>query len=96
MDAHPEEVSAPWAAMAGADDDVTVGLHQTMGEVAAAAAQVAQAGTANQVEQARQVLAGARRALYRILADGDDTADPAAPPAGGAPDTGPDRADDTE
>ena len=80
---HVEEhdLGAPWDAVR---DDVGEEIHDLralIAQVAAAAWQVAQAGTEAQLAQARQVLADTRRALYRILAedeDGDDTTPPAA------------------
>ncbi|HMD51223.1 MAG TPA: hypothetical protein VKG62_00810, partial [Solirubrobacteraceae bacterium] len=46
-------------------------LGRLMREVAHAFVQVMQTGSEAQVTKARDVLAGARRDLYRILADGD-------------------------
>ena len=37
--------------------------------------QVAQAGSESQIAKAAQLLSDARRGIYRILADGDDTPD---------------------
>jgi hypothetical protein len=41
-------------------------------QVGAAALQVVSAGSATQVSEARRILAEARRALYRVLAEDDD------------------------
>ena len=55
-------------------DTGTAPAHQALrdgvGRIAAAARQVAGTGTAEQKDQAAQVLAAARSALYRLLADG--------------------------
>src|SRR5271165_3915627 len=62
---------APWEQMS---DDISSGVHELgrlMREVAHAFVQVMQTGSEAQVTKARDVLAGARRDLYRILADGD-------------------------
>jgi DNA-binding PadR family transcriptional regulator len=69
---HRKELTEPWAAVAESVSDVQVDLRLLLGQVAMAMKQVVQVGTPHQHDQARRVLAGARRALYRILADGDD------------------------
>ncbi len=66
---HAEDVAAPWEtarAAAGEDLPELLGLAHQVG---VAAAQVAHAGTAANVDEARKVLQDARRALYRILAE---------------------------
>ncbi len=66
--AHAEELDAPWSAIQGAASaahDMRALVHQ----VHLAAFQVISAGTDEQVNEARKVLAQARRALYRILAE---------------------------
>jgi len=68
---------APWDEMS---EDVSSGVHELgrlMREVAGAFVQVMQTGSEGQVAKAREVLAGARRDLYRILADGEEHAAPA-------------------
>jgi hypothetical protein len=55
-------------------DEVSPGVHELgklMREVAFAFSQVMRTGSEDQVARAREVLASARRDLYRILADGD-------------------------
>jgi hypothetical protein len=57
-------------------DEVSAGVHELaklMREVAFAFSQVMRTGSEPQVAKAREVLAAARRDLYRILADGDAT-----------------------
>ncbi len=66
-----EDAPAPWAQMS---DEVSPGVHELgklMREVAFAFTQVMRTGSEDQVAKARDVLASARRDLYRILADGD-------------------------
>ncbi len=62
---------APWEEMSG---DVSSEYHELAGlmrEAASAFVQVMRSGSPEQLAKAREVLAGARRDLYRILADGD-------------------------
>ncbi|HTA33976.1 MAG TPA: PadR family transcriptional regulator [Solirubrobacteraceae bacterium] len=79
------ERPAPWEQTDGA-----TGAHELrklVREVAGAFAQVMRTGSEAQIAKAGTVLAGTRRELYRILADGDD---PVAGREPGAPgDTGP-------
>jgi DNA-binding PadR family transcriptional regulator len=72
VEAHPDEVRAPWDAFAGAVGDTTREMRDLIGQVAMAAYQVLSAGTESQATQARQVLTDARKALYRLLAADDD------------------------
>ena len=76
------ERPAPWEQTGGA-----AGAHELgrlVREVAGAFAQVMRSGSEAQIAKAATVLAGTRRELYRILADGDE------PVAGNEPDTGAD------
>jgi len=62
---------APWEQMSG---DVSTAAHELgrlMREVAIAFSQVMRTGSEAQMAKAREVLATARRDLYRILADGE-------------------------
>jgi DNA-binding PadR family transcriptional regulator len=61
---------APWEQQSGDYGAKAVELGKLMREVAFAAAQILQTGSDAQQEEARKVLANARRELYRILADG--------------------------
>jgi DNA-binding PadR family transcriptional regulator len=63
-------------------------LGRLMHEAASAFAQVMRTGSAAQIAKAAEVIAGTRRDLYRILADGDTTSD--APQGDVATDTGAD------
>jgi DNA-binding PadR family transcriptional regulator len=74
VDAHQEELRAPWDEVTAGVDDKALGLWQLIGQVSIAVAQVSQAGTPAQVQQARQILNNARRALYGLLAEGEDDA----------------------
>jgi DNA-binding PadR family transcriptional regulator len=69
VEAHKEELAAPWNAVADSVSDGVVELRHLVGQVAQAAMQVAHTGSTTQVDQARRVLADTRRALYRILAE---------------------------
>jgi DNA-binding PadR family transcriptional regulator len=67
----PADSPAPWEEMSG---DVSPQIHELgklMREVAFAFTQVMRTGSDSQIGAARKVLAGTRRDLYRILADGD-------------------------
>ncbi len=59
----------PWETAAAAMDDDVTALRTLAFGIGAAVVQVAQTGSEEQIEAARAVLAEARRALYRILAD---------------------------
>jgi DNA-binding PadR family transcriptional regulator len=70
---HADELKASWDAVTGSVNDAEVQLRHTIHQVMVAVSQVAQAGSAAQVQQAGKILADTRRALYRILAtDGED------------------------
>lgn len=73
--AHPDEVSAPWEAMAAAPDDDEHDLRPLIGQAAAGLWQILATGSADQQARAREVLADTRRRLYGILAEGDDDTD---------------------
>ena len=73
VEEHADELKASWDAVTGSLDDTEVQLRHTIHQVMVAVSQVAQAGSAAQVQQAGKILADTRRALYRILAtDGED------------------------
>jgi DNA-binding PadR family transcriptional regulator len=72
VEAHPEEIQAPWDVVAGAAEYPPREMKRLVAQVASAAFQVLSAGTEAQVTQARQVLTDARKSLYRLLAADDD------------------------
>jgi len=76
---HTDELRAPWAVVTGAAADAAMDMRTLVHQVHLAAFQVVSAGTQSQVGQARTVLAQARRALYRILAEDEAAPDEAAP-----------------
>jgi DNA-binding PadR family transcriptional regulator len=74
-EAHPDEVRAPWDAVAGSVGDSAIEMRNLLRQVGMAGFQVLSAGTDAQARQARQILTDARKALYRVLAaDDEDTA----------------------
>jgi DNA-binding PadR family transcriptional regulator len=74
VEAHKDELRAPWEVVTAGVDDEARSLWQLIPQVGMAVLQVSQVGTPAQVEQARQILLNARRALYQILAEGDPEA----------------------
>jgi DNA-binding PadR family transcriptional regulator len=77
VEAHPDEVQAPWDAVAGAVGDTAIQMRKLLGQVGMAGFQVLSVGTDAQVRQARQILVDARKALYRILAADDEDSEAA-------------------
>jgi DNA-binding PadR family transcriptional regulator len=73
VESNREKLGVPWEQVAGSVREGAFELRDLVGQVGAATIQVLQAGNAAQVAKARQVLAEARRALYRILADDEPT-----------------------
>ena len=69
--ARADEGDAPWEAVSDAAGSDLPEMFLLMKQVGAAALQVAQAGSAAQIAEARKVLAQARKALYQLLADDD-------------------------
>ena len=73
VEEHADELKASWDAVTGSVNDDEVQLRHTIHQVMVAVSQVAQAGSAAQVQQAGKILGDTRRALYRILAaDGEN------------------------
>jgi DNA-binding PadR family transcriptional regulator len=68
VEEHRSELGEPWANLAG-EGGPNRDLRRAIGETAAAVMQVARAGSPAQAQQAVTVLADARKALYRILAE---------------------------
>jgi DNA-binding PadR family transcriptional regulator len=67
-----EDRPAPWEEMSSGVGDDHVQIGKLIRDVAFAFSQLARTGSESQLAAAREVLAQARRDLYRILADGDD------------------------
>jgi DNA-binding PadR family transcriptional regulator len=72
VEAHKEEVAAPWEAIAGNVHDEAREFGAQVMQLGAAAMQVLHTGNARQVAEARKILNGARRSLYRLLAEDDE------------------------
>ncbi len=72
--AHSEELNAPWSEFGSEEVSSAVELRRLIHQLHLAAMGVLSAGTPAQVDQARAVLARARRELYRILAEDEPEA----------------------
>ncbi len=70
---HREKLGEPWANLGREVGEGRLELRGLLWQLGAAAMQVATAGTDAQVAQARQVIVDARKALYRLLAEDEDT-----------------------
>ena len=71
VDAREKDRSAPWEEMGEEYSNDAHALGKLMREVAFAFTQVMRTGSESQIRSARDILAGTRRDLYRVLADGD-------------------------
>ena len=69
--ARTDEHAAPWETVADSVHNDMIELQTAFGQVGIAFGQVVQSGSAAQVAEARRVLTDTRRALYRILAEGE-------------------------
>jgi DNA-binding PadR family transcriptional regulator len=69
VDDNREELGDPFLAVTGGIDEGVMDLRQVMAQVAAAVMQVAASGHA---DKARDILADARRKLYKVLAEDDE------------------------
>ncbi len=69
VEAHPDEVNAPWEAMTSDVRDDVRDLLGTAARTGHAVMQIVHTGSEEQVAQARQILTETRRGLYRLLAD---------------------------
>jgi DNA-binding PadR family transcriptional regulator len=76
----PADATPPWEQMSHGMSDEAVELGSLMKEVAMAFVQVMRVGGAQQIGEAKTVLTDTRKALYRILADGEGEEDEAQPP----------------
>jgi DNA-binding phage protein len=68
---HQEELDAVWDTVTERVSEEVLELGDLAAQVGAAVMQVAHAGGAAQVAEAGRILADTRRALYRILAEGE-------------------------
>jgi DNA-binding PadR family transcriptional regulator len=68
----PADAPAPWDTLVGGVSNEVKDLFGVMRQVAVASAQLAQSASATQIAEAKKVLTEARRALYRILGEGDE------------------------
>ncbi|HEY0932633.1 MAG TPA: PadR family transcriptional regulator [Trebonia sp.] len=73
VETHADGLRASWDAAAGMTDDDAIEFRNLIRQVMMAVMEVRRAGSAEQVAQARAVLAQARKSLYLILADDADT-----------------------
>ncbi|MEV0593563.1 PadR family transcriptional regulator [Nonomuraea cavernae] len=71
IDAHPDEVRAPWDEMRPDIDENTADMWDLTRQSAFALMQILQTGSDAQIREARKTLVETRRKLYQILADGD-------------------------
>jgi DNA-binding PadR family transcriptional regulator len=71
----PQDAPAPWDTLADGVSSEVQELFGLMRQVWMAFMQVVQTATEKQVAEAKQVLTETRRAIYRILADGDEQKD---------------------
>jgi hypothetical protein len=84
---HPDELNASWDAAAGMTDEAAIEFHDLIRQVMMAVMEVRRAGSADQLAQARSVLAQARRSLYLILAEEGTDAAGSGPASTGPTDT---------
>ena len=68
VEEHAEECTAPWETVRDTVGQHPMEIRELVRQVGMAAMQVLAAGSASQITEMRQVLTGARRSLYRILA----------------------------
>ena len=71
---HADELNSAWDAAAGMTDDEAMELGDLIRQVMVAVMEVRRAGSAEQLAQARAVLAQTRRSMYRILAEDEPSA----------------------
>jgi DNA-binding PadR family transcriptional regulator len=87
---HADELRSSWDAVAGMTDEAAIEFHDLIRQVMMAVTEVRRAGSADQLAQARTVLAQARRSLYLILADDNvNPTEDTSPQDTGPQDTGP-------
>lgn len=69
VEAHPDELNAPWEAMTSDVRDDVRDLFATAARTGSALMQIVHTGNEEQVAQAKQILSETRRKLYQLLAD---------------------------
>ena len=69
VEEHRAELDAVWAAVGRDVDDDAAALWEQLAQLHAAAGQVMSAGTPEQITAAGEALAGARKTIYRLLAE---------------------------
>ncbi|WUI02174.1 PadR family transcriptional regulator [Spirillospora sp. NBC_00431] len=74
VEENADRLAEPWAEMTPEFGEGVPELFRQAAQTGAAVMQIVHSGTPEQVDRAKDVLSGARRDLYRILAD-DDTRD---------------------
>jgi DNA-binding PadR family transcriptional regulator len=72
--ARPQDAASPWDTLAGGVSQDVKELMGLVRQVAIASSQLVQTATENQLAEAKKVLSDTRRAIYKILADGEDAA----------------------
>jgi DNA-binding PadR family transcriptional regulator len=85
--ANPERARGAWESMANAGDFGPADLPRLFGEAArlgAAIAQLAHAGTPDQIQAAERLIKRTRREIYEVLAGDDDSNDDNEDDAGGS------------
>ncbi len=70
--ARPADAPAPWDTLAGGVSSDVQELFSLMRQVGMAGLQLVQTATESQIAEAKKVLTETRRAIYKILADGED------------------------
>jgi len=73
--ARPADAPAPWDTLADGVSSEVQELFGLMRQVGMAGVQLVQTATEKQLAEAKQVLTETRRAIYKILADGDEGKD---------------------
>ena len=73
--ARPQGAPAPWDTLADGVSSEVQELFGLMRQVGMAGIQLVQTATEKQLDEAKQVLTETRRAIYKILADGDEGKD---------------------
>ena len=71
VDEHKDDIGAPWETIVEAAPESEADVRDLGRQLFMALVQLSQAGTEKQVQEAKQVLVDARKAIYRILAEED-------------------------